>query len=66
MGRNKIETSQVRKMYWAPRLTIKERESIIDACDKLSRKTGYRVTPSEFMRKAALEGAKNYKHYPDK
>lgn len=58
MGRNKMENSQVRKMYWAPRLTMHERKSIIDACDKLSRKTGYRVTPSEFMRKAALEEAK--------
>jgi hypothetical protein len=61
MGRNKMETSQVRKMYWSPRLTLEERDKILAACAILSARTGYAVTPSEFMRKAALDAAKREK-----
>ena len=61
MGRNKMDEKQIRKMYWAPRLTLEEREKILAACSKISVRTGYAVTPSEFMRKAALDAAERQK-----
>ena len=57
MGRNKMDEKQIRKMYWAPRLTLDERENILAACAKISARTGYAVTPSELIRKGGLREA---------
>ncbi|MFA5379217.1 MAG: hypothetical protein WC455_25905 [Dehalococcoidia bacterium] len=62
MGRNKMDGKQIRKMYWAPRLTLEEREKILAACSKISSRTGYEVTPSELIRKGGLREADRELH----